>query len=247
MNGVNSWLRAEWDRIAAGVLLIVGLVSIVVSYRGVADSLYVAQQLSYLSSGGIGGLLCVGSGAVLLIVSALRDEWSKVEGIESRLHEGIVAAVGSGGTPRLRPRFVRIAPAGVLVAAAVAAVPVATGSRHTARALTPGTAMSGFFVSVTGTVLFSVAVSAVILGNRMHLAVRKRAVLSSTPLLVALSQGADGRNPSDAAAQREVVFVGQGMTRFHVAGCPTLNGKAVSTMTRRQVSGLAPCGICGAS
>jgi hypothetical protein len=85
VNDFNSFLRAEWDRITGAALVVVGVISIGVSYRGVSDSLYVAQQLSYLSSGGLLGLVCVGLGATLLILASLHDEWRKLDQIDAAL------------------------------------------------------------------------------------------------------------------------------------------------------------------
>ena len=51
-----TWLRAEWDRVLGFTLIALGAVLLVLGYLGVSDSPYVAEQLSYIVSGGLGGL-----------------------------------------------------------------------------------------------------------------------------------------------------------------------------------------------
>ena len=58
------------------------------AWFGVSDSPYVAQQLSFITSGGIGGLFLLGSGATLLHVADVHDEWRKLDGIEQALRSG---------------------------------------------------------------------------------------------------------------------------------------------------------------
>ena len=55
-----TWLRAEWDRVLGFTLIALGAVLLVLGYLGVSDSPYVAEQLSYIVSGGLGGLFLFG-------------------------------------------------------------------------------------------------------------------------------------------------------------------------------------------
>ena len=74
-----TWLRAEWDRVLGFTLIALGAILLVLGYLGVSDSPYVAEQLSYIASGGLGGLFLLGAGATLLILADLHDEWRKLD------------------------------------------------------------------------------------------------------------------------------------------------------------------------
>jgi uncharacterized membrane protein len=80
-----TWLRAEWDRVLGFTLIALGAVLLVLGYLGVSDSPYVAEQLSYIASGGLGGLFLLGAGATLLILADLHDEWRKLDRVEALL------------------------------------------------------------------------------------------------------------------------------------------------------------------
>jgi hypothetical protein len=82
---VMTWLRAEWDRVLGFTLIALGAVLLVIGYLGVSDSPYVAEQLSYIASGGLGGLFLLGAGATLLILADLHDEWRKLDRVEAIL------------------------------------------------------------------------------------------------------------------------------------------------------------------
>ena len=76
-------LRAEWER-GLGILLIsVGGLGLLLGYRGVAESVFVGQQLAYVVSGGLGGLFLGAVGVGLLVSADLHDEWRKLDRIES--------------------------------------------------------------------------------------------------------------------------------------------------------------------
>src|SRR5207249_10468499 len=80
-----TWLRAEWDRVLGFGLIALGAVLLVLGYLGVSNSPYVAEQLSYIVSGGLGGLFLLGAGATLLILADLHDEWRKLDRVEAML------------------------------------------------------------------------------------------------------------------------------------------------------------------
>jgi hypothetical protein len=82
---VKTWLRAEWDRVAGVVLVAIGALALVLGYRGVANSGYVAEQLAYVVSGGLGGLFCLGLGAVFLLRSDLHDHWRQLDRVEAAI------------------------------------------------------------------------------------------------------------------------------------------------------------------
>ena len=85
---VMTWLRAEWDRVLGFALVGLGGLLLVCGYMGVSRSAYVAQGLSYIMSGGIGGLFLLGAGATMLISADLHDEWRKLDGVEEAIRAG---------------------------------------------------------------------------------------------------------------------------------------------------------------
>ena len=85
---LRQWLRAEWDRVLGFALVGLGGLLLVCGYMGVSRSAYVAQGLSYIMSGGIGGLFLLGAGATMLISADLHDEWRKLDGVEEAIRAG---------------------------------------------------------------------------------------------------------------------------------------------------------------
>src|SRR5438132_10098456 len=85
---ISRWLRTEWDRVLGFGLIGLGAVFVVLAYFGVSDSPYLAQQLSFITSGGIGGLFLLGAGATLLHTADVHDEWRKLDRIEQALRAG---------------------------------------------------------------------------------------------------------------------------------------------------------------
>src|SRR2546423_12171410 len=78
----SRWLRTEWDRVLGFGLIGLGAVFVVLAWFGVSDSPYVAQQLSFITSGGIGGLFMLGAGATPLHLAAVPHQWRKLYPIE---------------------------------------------------------------------------------------------------------------------------------------------------------------------
>jgi hypothetical protein len=86
--GFGAWLRAEWDRVLGFGLIGAGAVAVILAHIGVSDSPYLAEQLSFMTSGGIGGLFMLGAGATLLSMADVHDEWRKLDRIEAALRAG---------------------------------------------------------------------------------------------------------------------------------------------------------------
>lgn len=78
-------LRAQWDRALAIGISVLGLIVIGLGWLGVSGTGYVAEQLPYAISGGIFGLFLLFVGATLWLSADLRDEWRKLDSIDSRL------------------------------------------------------------------------------------------------------------------------------------------------------------------
>jgi hypothetical protein len=93
----KTWLRAEWDRVTGFALIILGAIVLYAGYDGVGNSAYVAEQLAYVVSGGLGGIFLLAVGATFLIRSDLHDHWRQLDRIETVIRdqaEGPVQGVG---------------------------------------------------------------------------------------------------------------------------------------------------------
>ncbi|MGH8992132.1 MAG: hypothetical protein ACRDZ7_11530, partial [Acidimicrobiia bacterium] len=77
------WLREEWDRVLGFGIAALGGIVILLGYQGASGSLFVADQLSYLMTGGVGGLFLLGTGATFIILADLHDEWRKLDRLET--------------------------------------------------------------------------------------------------------------------------------------------------------------------
>src|SRR5258708_31853345 len=78
-------LRDRWDRALGLGLVAVGAVLVLAAYHGASESPQLVAQLSYIISGGAGGLLAVGIGVTLLACGDLREEFHMLERVEAAL------------------------------------------------------------------------------------------------------------------------------------------------------------------
>ena len=78
-------LRAVWDRIAAGAFILGGALLVLDAGLHARDAVYVANSLSFLTSGGLGGLAALTIGCTLLVSAGFHDEWRKLDRIEAAL------------------------------------------------------------------------------------------------------------------------------------------------------------------
>ena len=84
---MTTWVRAQWDRVVAWLLVAAGLVALLVGWIGVSGTPYLAEQLPYLVSAGMLGLFLLGLGATIWISADLRDEWRKLDEVADLLAE----------------------------------------------------------------------------------------------------------------------------------------------------------------
>jgi hypothetical protein len=93
-------LRAQWDRCSAVVATIAGAVLLIVGWYHVADTGFVAKQMPYLISEGLGGVFLLGLGGMLWLSADLRDQWRELRGmrrwLESTGDEPIGATPSAG-------------------------------------------------------------------------------------------------------------------------------------------------------
>jgi hypothetical protein len=260
--GFVSWLRAERDRAAGVGFLVAGAISLAVGYAGVADAAYVPQALSFIASGGFFGLLLVAVGATLLITAALHDEWRKLDRIEAALRgdtlpdpDAVLAARQATPAPAAVPHGVPVpagasaaglaldwkaarlrSPLGLATAGLALAVTVAAaGFQRSANSGTTDGAFGGLATGVAGVALAALVLGIYTLILRRRIGGRKVALLAGwlTPTV------ADTPRPG-------VVLVGDGLTRFHLPGCPTLSSARTTPVRRGEVGDRTACAICGA-
>jgi hypothetical protein len=84
---LTTWVRAQWDRVLAWLLVVAGLVVLLIGWLGVSGTPYLAEQLPYLVSAGMLGLFLLGLGATVWISADLRDEWRKLDELTDVLTE----------------------------------------------------------------------------------------------------------------------------------------------------------------
>ena len=95
-----KWLRLvryHWDRASALVLVVGGLVAVIVAAVRSRDTANVADQLTYLISGGIVGLAVLAIGLTCWLSADLHDDWRQM-----RLLEESFEASPTPGQPGLR-------------------------------------------------------------------------------------------------------------------------------------------------
>jgi hypothetical protein len=80
-----SSTRSRWRLIAGWALVVLAAVFIVLGWLGVSGTPDVARQLSYLASGGLGGLVAAIVGVGLLISEDLRSDRQRLGRIEATL------------------------------------------------------------------------------------------------------------------------------------------------------------------
>jgi hypothetical protein len=95
---VMKWIRNQWDRVAAVVLMVAAALAMLAGWLGVSRSAYPAESMPYIVSGGFFGLLLIGIGAVLWLSADLRDEWRKLDSIEQAWRNATVSASADAPT-----------------------------------------------------------------------------------------------------------------------------------------------------
>jgi hypothetical protein len=97
---VMTFLRNQWDRVAAWVAIGLGALLLLLGWLGVSDTVYPAEQLPFIISGGVGGACLIGIGAMLWLSADLRDEWTELQEISKQLAQanGRADSDGDAGT-----------------------------------------------------------------------------------------------------------------------------------------------------
>ena len=91
------WCRLQWDRVAAVVFGVLGAVLLVAGWVGLSGSVFPAEQIPYVASGGLGGIFCLGVAGTLWLGAELSDEWRKLDEICERVDAVILEAASAAG------------------------------------------------------------------------------------------------------------------------------------------------------
>ena len=82
-----SWVRLQWDRALAVLAMTSGVVVIAVGWIGVSGTPYIAKQVPFVVSGGIGGLALLVVGGTLWLSADMNDEWRVLDRLELEAQE----------------------------------------------------------------------------------------------------------------------------------------------------------------
>lgn len=73
-----KYVRVQWDRAGAVLAAVVGLVALIFGYLGTSDTVYIAEQIPYVISGGLTAVILFVVAGVLWLSADLRDEWREL-------------------------------------------------------------------------------------------------------------------------------------------------------------------------
>jgi hypothetical protein len=82
MSAVRVWLRAAWDRLLGFALIAVGATLALAGYVGLSGTRRIPEEVSYLTSGAVGGLFLLVCGATLVLSADMRDQLRKLRRLE---------------------------------------------------------------------------------------------------------------------------------------------------------------------
>lgn len=88
-------LKQQWDRVLAIGTALAGVVLLVIGWFQVSGTGVVAEQIPFLASQTVGGLICFGVATTLWISADLRDEWAKLDDIYRAVGGGAVSSVSA--------------------------------------------------------------------------------------------------------------------------------------------------------
>lgn len=263
---VLTLLRSQWDRLAALGCVIAGVVLLVLGYHGVANSAYVADELSYLVSDGLGGLFLLGVAASLFSSADMHDEWRKLD----RIEEAIRDLAGTGVTVVPDPSLDRTGnhleptPRATHRGGGVLAMPRELNANLRLNALTTGfgAVLLGLAYArtanvaearpaVTATAFGVLALIVAAVGSMVsRRGLRRRLLLRRATLLAPFSAVVGRTRPAPRAVEHRVntnLLLIPGGTYAHTAGCAMLTGEPTTAVHPTQLpSGVRPCALCSA-
>jgi len=77
-----KWCRLQWDRALAVASIAAGVVLVMLGWMGVSDTPYIAKQVPFVVSYGIGGLVLIIIGSTLWLSADMNDEWRTLDRLE---------------------------------------------------------------------------------------------------------------------------------------------------------------------
>lgn len=83
----SEFVRANWDRVLAVGLLVLGMLALLLGWLGVSRTGLAAEQNPYLISGGLLGIALIGVACTLWLSATLHDEWHRLDAIEQQLEQ----------------------------------------------------------------------------------------------------------------------------------------------------------------
>jgi MFS family permease len=237
---VAKHLKTEWDWIVGYGLIVVAAVVLLSTWISVSGSRFISDQLSYIVSGGLGGLVFLGLGAVLVVTAGLSDEWRKLNRLEDALPFPATEPRTDAAALVRRSRIV--AALGMLLAVAFL-VPAWVRISGDAD---PKPGLGALTWAVVGLVIGGLVAALATLWVQRRIQGRKRRLFApwaqavtgpaTVPTAVAVDEPAAGE-----------VLVAAELSRFHLPGCPAVRGVATRRIDRREIPGaLEPCDLCEA-
>ena len=251
-------LRAWGDRLACWTAIVVGGALVSIGYLHMRITMSPVEAFAQLTSGGIGGLVCLAVGAGGLVSTGLYDEWRKLDRIDLAVHHrplpdpldlsdqpapgGALATRRDAGPGTLALRLdwaedgLRRGVTITAVGVAVAVTFVVAGWRVAAGTLSLAQSVRGLAIGLAGLVLAVIVMTGHAIWLRSRLVRRKADLLgrylpATAPARVAPSPGA-------------LVLVVSTSRRFHQPGCPLVQGEDAVVTERDDVGDREPCGIC---
>jgi hypothetical protein len=242
---VPRQLRAEWDWIAGYSLIGVAAAVLLYTWIAVSGSHFVSDQLAYIASGGLGGLMLFGLGSVLVVTAGLSDEWRKLNRLEDAAQFPPVAELTDAAVLVRRARIVALVGMAVAVAFLVPAWVRISGNTD------PKPGLGALTWAVVGLVLGGLIAALGTLRVQRRIQVRKRRLFGPWALVLAerepLAAVAAATPAAGAAALAGQVLTAPELTRYHRPGCPALAGLAAHPVDLRRIPPtLEPCDLCEA-
>lgn len=85
------WCRNQWERSLAVATVVGGLVMFFLGWRGQRDRALVVEQIPYVVSGALFGLLLIVIGTTIWLSADLHDEWIKLDRFEETVGRAVTA------------------------------------------------------------------------------------------------------------------------------------------------------------
>lgn len=91
-----TWIRNQWDRAVGLVAVLAGVVALTAGWVGASGTVYPAQQIPFLISGGLFGIFFLGIGCTAWLSADLRDEWRKLDQLDETLRSASMVLPDAG-------------------------------------------------------------------------------------------------------------------------------------------------------